>query len=111
MPTAFKFANRTNSPIPMRECVLCYIRYFDFEKDRQNSGYSNIEFSFPCTLTWDELTANSGEPDEKLPGGYGYTIFSSKNNNYKNGVRFSFAYDTRDNSCLGIIGYNITWLP
>ena len=104
--TVLYFANPKESPIPMKECVLCMVAYSGFANDREKGGYSNsLEFSFSYDLTPDDLIANSGEPTVKPSDNtYEYMEISDKYPSFQFGYWFSFMEGN-------INRIYITWAP
>lgn len=111
--TYIAFCKPAETDVPMKECVLCMVKYSSFENDIQDGSYShNFEFAFPFTLTSEELKANSGEPTVKSDGSYYYTVVSEKFPECDTGYQFNFKYiigaETTE-VCLRSV--EITWAP
>ncbi|MBQ5990697.1 MAG: hypothetical protein IJL67_14545 [Oscillospiraceae bacterium] len=91
--------NKDNGMIPASECVLTYAYFMtSVDKDYSDDG---IQFNFPLDLTEEELTKNSGEPnetefDEDLGSNFGYTEpsrLNPDNEQLKDGYFFGFNLD------------------
>ena len=103
------FCNLEENGTPMKDCVLCSVYYGEYKTDKENGEYSNnFEFAFPCTLTSDELVANSGEPTfKKSENVFNYTETSTVFNDEEKSIVFSF--DNRND--WDITSVNMTWTP
>ena len=111
--TYIAFCKPAEADVPMKECVLCMVKYSSFENDIQDGSYShNFEFAFPFTLTSEELTENSGEPTVKSNHGYEYTVVSEKFPECDTGYTFGFKYLIgAETTEIGLDSVEITWAP
>lgn len=86
------FANLTEQPLALRECILLGVNASLF-----HDIPDECKFSFDLSLTAEELLANSGETtyvDEKsYETEYGYKVVSEKYPEYDSGYIISFDDD------------------
>lgn len=102
----FSFAKLSDDPVPMKDCILVGIDYFNKFEYERNGTDLKIQFAFPNTLTMEELTANSGEPTSKKGDKeVSYTEVSSVYPKYDSGYTFHFGSDGLINSV------EIEWIP
>ncbi len=115
----FKFANFTDSEQKAEDCVLSYVRFIhhfvpqpDYDADMNKEiseamldAAGQVSFSFPTTMTKDELLANSSENAEEEGERVSYQMDSEV---YMGSSGYSFEF----NDVTGqLVEFSITWLP
>lgn len=115
-----QFTNVGDEAKSEKELPLQYLRYYTiyvprFDDEERNADIKAdlekaaevVQFSFPLTLTKDELLANSPDYTEFKEGfnQYNYKVDSTK---YYTGLGYEFQFDKDINQLKDM---NITWLP
>lgn len=115
----FRFANFTDSEQKAEDCVLSYVRFIhhfvpqpDYDADMNKEiseamldAARQVSFSFPTTMTKDELLANSSENAEEDGERVSYQMDSEV---YMGSSGYSFKF----NDVTGqLVEFSITWLP
>lgn len=115
----FKFANFTDGEQKAEDCVLSYVRFIhhfvpqpDYDADMNKEiseamldAAGQVSFSFPTTITRDELLANSSENAEEKGERVSYQKDSEV---YMGSSGYSFEF----NDVTGqLVEFSITWLP
>ncbi len=115
-----EFINTTDSNITEAECLLSYVRWYsiyvpkpDFEDSRNEEIINNINdsakhvcFSFPLTLTKDQLLENNDAPTEETDNNYVKYEVDSEVYMGSSGYNFEFNKDTNQ-----LEEVSIDWLP
>ena len=115
-----QFTNVSDEAMTEKELPLQYLRWYTiyvprFDDEERNADIKAdlekasevVQFSFPLTLTKDELLANSPDYTEYKEGfnQYNYKVDSTK---YYRGSGYEFQFDKDVNQLRDM---NITWLP
>ncbi len=116
----FTFINTTDTNITEAECLLCNVRLYtlyvpqsDYEDSMNESIINNLNdasdhvcFSFPLTLTKDQLLENNGDATEITDTNYVKYLVDSEV--YMGSSGYTFEFDKTTNQFKEV---NISWLP
>lgn len=117
------FINTTKGPQTEEECLLYSVRYYylyvpqpDYEPDRNEKltksildASKKVCFSFPATLTKEQLLENSSEGVEETEGKYSYYLkYSIDAEVYMGSSGYNFRFNKVTNQLEEV---SIDWLP
>lgn len=116
----FAFLNSTDGSLTEKECVLSSVRWFtlyvphdDYQESMNQEINDNLAdcaehlcFSFPLTLTKDQLLANSPDPTEQDE--YGNVKYTMDSEVYMGSSGYTFKFDKETDQLKEV---STTWLP